>query len=284
MGLYRCYTTWPTIDPEDTVGLEDICDAANFSSSSSHATAPELPRTLTSSLGPFQNVTVFRLMRWWYSGSTKSASDLNRLVNDVLLQNDFDQRHLEGFNCSRETKRLDKYKTDENTMFPSSRGWKESSVKIHLPAERVTHSSESKAPEFEVPGVFHRSLIEIIKDTFQDAAALTYHYAPFKHFWKPFEDKPAERLYSELYSSDAMLEEYEKLYSKPSEPGCKLERMVASIMLWSDSTHLTSFGKASLWPIYLFFGNQSKYLRAKPQSFACHHLAYIPSVCHIMLI
>jgi len=50
------------------------------------------------------------------------------------------------------------------------------------------------------------------------------------------------------------------------------------MMIWSDSTHLTSFGTASLWPVYLYFGNQSKYTRAKPSEFAAHHLAYIPKV------
>jgi len=49
-------------------------------------------------------------------------------------------------------------------------------------------------------------------------------------------------------------------------------------MLWSDSTHLTSFGNTSLWPIYLYLGSLSKYTRAKPTSFAAHHLAYIPKV------
>ncbi|THU97282.1 hypothetical protein K435DRAFT_857796 [Dendrothele bispora CBS 962.96] len=33
-----------------------------------------------------------------------------------------------------------------------------------------------------------------------------------------------------------------------------------------------------MWPIYLYFGNQSKYDRAKPSSFAAHHLAYIPKL------
>lgn len=49
-------------------------------------------------------------------------------------------------------------------------------------------------------------------------------------------------------------------------------------MLWSDETHLTSFGSAGLWPIYLYLGNLSKYIRGMPTQFAAHHLAYIPSV------
>ncbi|KAJ7185362.1 hypothetical protein C8R46DRAFT_377085 [Mycena filopes] len=49
-------------------------------------------------------------------------------------------------------------------------------------------------------------------------------------------------------------------------------------MFWSDSTHLANFGNAKLWPIYMLFGNLSKYIRAKPNSGAEHHVAYIPSL------
>ncbi|KAH8834403.1 hypothetical protein DL96DRAFT_1580429, partial [Flagelloscypha sp. PMI_526] len=49
-------------------------------------------------------------------------------------------------------------------------------------------------------------------------------------------------------------------------------------MLFSDSTHFTDFGTASLWPIYAFFGNLSKYVNACPSSLGARHLAYIPSL------
>ena len=52
-------------------------------------------------------------------------------------------------------------------------------------------------------------------------------------------------------------------------------------MVLSDSTHLGQFGTAALWPIYTFFGNQSKYERTKPSQFAAHHTAYIPSVTNL---
>jgi len=54
--------------------------------------------------------------------------------------------------------------------------------------------------------------------------------------------------------------------------------VIAPIMVSSDATHLTNFGSASLWPIYLYLGSQSKYTHAKPMSFAAHHLAYVPKV------
>ena len=65
--------------------------------------------------------------------------------------------------------------------------------------------------------------------------------------------------------------------------GRRLIPVLIGIMIWSDSTLLANFGTASLWPIYLYFGNQSKYSRAKPSDFAAHHLAYIPKVVHIPL-
>ena len=61
-------------------------------------------------------------------------------------------------------------------------------------------------------------------------------------------------------------------------PGCQAERVVAPLMFWSDSTHLTNFGTAKLWPIYMYLGSQDKCLHVKPTAHVCHHLAYIPSV------
>ncbi|KAG2063384.1 hypothetical protein BDR04DRAFT_1123294 [Suillus decipiens] len=72
--------------------------------------------------------------------------------------------------------------------------------------------------------------------------------------------------------------EHNRMRSQPRENGCTLETVVAAIMLWSDSTHVASFGTASLWPIYLFLGNQSEYVRGKTFAFAAHHIAYIPKL------
>ncbi|EGO29065.1 hypothetical protein SERLADRAFT_433077 [Serpula lacrymans var. lacrymans S7.9] len=99
---------------------------------------------------------------------------------------------------------------------------------------------------------------------------------PYKLYWQPNKDGPPERIISELYTSDAMINEHEAIKSQAHADDCKLETVVAAIILWSDSTHLASLGNALLWPIYLFLGNQSKYTRNKLSAFAAHHLAYIP--------
>ena len=54
-------------------------------------------------------------------------------------------------------------------------------------------------------------------------------------------------------------------------------------MFWSDATQLTAFGDAKLWPLYVYFGNESKYERCTPIANLCLHAAYfrpyVFSVC-----
>ncbi|KAG5637871.1 hypothetical protein H0H81_002834 [Sphagnurus paluster] len=87
-----------------------------------------------------------------------------------------------------------------------------------------------------------------------------------------------ERIYDEIFSSDAMIEAHLELQRQPPEPGCELEQVVAALMFWSDLTHLASFGNTSLWPAYTWFGNMSKWYRGKPTLGTCKHLAYIPNL------
>jgi len=86
-----------------------------------------------------------------------------------------------------------------------------------------------------------------------------------------------ERLHGEIYQLDAMLEAHEEISKLPRLMDDTLKRVVAPLMVWSDLTQLANFGTASLWPFYLYFGNQSKYTRRKPTTNACHHLAYLPT-------
>jgi hypothetical protein len=219
-------------------------------------------------------------VNWFYSGSNqKSLGELNRLVNDVLLHPDFKAEHLHGFRAAREASRLDEWEDLELPPFSAEDGWIESSVNIYVPAEDVRHSSEADAPQYSVPGLFYRPLLQVIKAAFLEPAAQGFHLFPFESYWVPAPGQPPERIFTDTYTSDMFNEEYLRIRSEQHVRQDQLEPIIAALMLWSDSTHLTSFGSASLWPIYLFLGNQSKYVRAKPSAFAAHHLAYIPKVC-----
>ncbi|KDQ61191.1 hypothetical protein JAAARDRAFT_55886 [Jaapia argillacea MUCL 33604] len=91
---------------------------------------------------------------------------------------------------------------------------------------------------------------------------------PYRHVWQPpFPGEPEETVHGELYQSQAFLDAHAKVQDLPAKPGCSLPRAVIALMIWSDATHLTDFSSASLWPAYLMFGNQSKYLPDKFQDF-----------------
>jgi hypothetical protein len=291
-GLYRVYETFPSFVPDENQGLDDCCDAPGLAAVPSTSAQrwwtgfgckiPDLsPQVFHRNIfAPFLNATVFRLMNWFYSGSNmKSVAELQSLVDNVLLADDYDHAHLKNFSARSELRRLDgeSGKDSDSLPFTHENGWKKSSVRIKLPAEKVNQTEES-APELEVPGVYHRSLLEVFTTALQDESAKSFHYTPFSLFWKPTLESTPERVYSELYNSDAFLEEHRKVQQLPPEPGPQYERAIAAGMIWSDSTHLANFGTQSLWPSYIFFGNQSKYARGKPSQFAAHHLAYIPSV------
>ena len=124
-----------------------------------------------------------------------------------------------------------------------------------------------------------------MKSVLTDSISSTFHMMPFKQLWTTVDGHDVH-VYSEAYTSPWMLDIHKEINSLlvPREPGDNYEQVVAPLMLWSDATQLANFGDASLWPVYLFFGNQSKYTRGKPTAEACHHVAYIPFVSHISLL
>ena len=81
-----------------------------------------------------------------------------------------------------------------------------------------------------------------------------------------------------MYSADATIQAQAKVNSLPRPHSDTTERIALRLMLSSDSSQLTNFGSASVWPIYLMFANQSKQDRTKPSCHAVHHLVYIPLV------
>lgn len=100
------------------------------------------------------------------------------------------------------------------------------------------------------------------------------------------------RVQGELYSLPLFLDAHQDLQDSPGEPSCTLPWVEVTLMFSSDLTHLTAFGDVKLWPLYLFFGNNSKYLHCKPMSHLCKHVAYFIKVgtstsiitAHILII
>jgi hypothetical protein len=217
------------------------------------------------------------MIRMWTGSGLKSVGELGRLVA-FLKSDEFQKEDLRSFDVKKETRVLDKSLEPDNADPLTARdGWKEVSVDIRVP-DGKRHAEESDNPLFSVPGLHFRPLVEVIREALKDSSSRTFHFTPFKQYFQRTPESPPQRVLDELYSSDAFIAEHAKVQQQPAEPECNLERVVLGLMFWSDSTHLASFGTASLWPLYLYFGNQSKWLRGKPRSGCCHHVAYIPKV------
>ena len=321
-GVYRCYPTRPVVDPHDSLSLHDVSDSPTLRTSSAVSASdgtralqsfgPHIVSKLRDGLKatqewfyPFLNITVFRLMAWANTGSNlKSNEEVQRLVDDVILAPGFKRKHLEGFRVTRELERLDSLDKPGN-VFSSSDGWNEMSVKIPVPKEGTRFASETDAPTFDVPDVFVRKLTEVIRSAAEASEAYRFNWLPFRQYWqrrkqgslslahcldavhdKDGSDNSYEniRLFSDIPDTDAMIEEEARLQAQPRHVDDQpdIEYAIAPLLVWSDSTHLANFGGAHLWPIYLYFGWLSKYVRACPTKFAAHHLAYIPSVRHYL--
>lgn len=237
---------------------------------------------------PFKNPTTYNLVQWYHEGSnTKSISQVNSLVKNVLQAPDFDVTHLDNFEASRELKRLDSYISgtlDQPTTTSNDRGffsgdWKVGTVHLSLPCATKKWASEADAPKFPVS--FHyRKFLDVVKEAFFEEESRKFHLTPFRSYWQRNNSTPEERVYGEAYTSEFINAEYDRISEDLRSRGKEhLEIVIANVMIWSDATCLAHFGTASLWPIYVYVGNQSKYQRACPDSFAAHHLAYLPKVC-----
>jgi hypothetical protein len=285
-GIWRDYPDRPSTDPDATLTLIDLSNRhhptfpdQSESTALNHPLAPSNPQ-LRVTHWPFPNPTIYAVMQWLNNGKTsKSELEITHFIQNVILAPTFSCRDLIGFNAHRENQRLDKMLREESkSKLRSQLDFIQSSVEILVPSGKPYVD----AIRYQISGLLHRKLTHVILDAFNGPLAHLLHYSPFKIFQKNLTTGADERIYGEIYTSDAFLEETEKVRrsspADPDSPGCKHEKVVAALMLSSDATHLTDFGNAKAWPIYLMLGNLSKYIRAQPNSGAMYHLAYIPSV------
>ncbi|THU75705.1 hypothetical protein K435DRAFT_706617, partial [Dendrothele bispora CBS 962.96] len=253
--LFRHYLHRPSRDPDSTVPVSDLCNRqSHFILPDQSAASDDEDLDEYDPPSPFANMSIWRFMRWLNTGGrSKSESEATRLVREVIKADDFNPDDFsDNFNAQAENRWLDRSK-DPSGFFDN---FKEASVTIDVPS-----GDKTIAPQpFDVPGLMYRDILSVIKTAFQEPLADKFHFSPFKLYHQLPGSEEVVRGYSELYNSDAFIEEHDKVQRAPLDPqdtGCKLERVVAGIMTWSDGTHLANFGTAKLWPIYMMFGNLS---------------------------
>ena len=245
-GIYQVYKSGkPSFTPDDNFRISNVSNGPNFIPNPPQihsawalpfgvdSTTPDSPgdSKITPSYLPFKNMSIFWLMQWFYDSSlTKSLGMLNNLVHKVLLAPDFDTEDLTGFDAAKEARRLDNNKNATTLANSIKDGWTETTVPISMPCDKVLHLSDANVPVFHVKGLMYHKLLEVIKAAYEDPSAEQLHISPYKEYWQLTPESTLECIYSELYNTNAYIQEHEKICSQP-HPGCHLETVISAIMI-----------------------------------------------------
>lgn len=273
-GLSRQYYTkeMPAYDPDQEVSLQDI---------SNSIPSPAGPsKSASEGFCPYPNRSSFLLGDWyWNDGVQKSQASFDKLTG-IICDPAFQPADIKDVQWNMINKEL--AADDGEERLDEDAGWIRTPVTISVPYQPrrgVPPKSGDGPRDYLVSDLHHRKLVSVIQEKI---TSLTephhFHFEPYELRWQATNDQVPIRVQGELYTSPAFIKAHQDLQSSPTKPGCDLPRVVVGLMFWSDTTHLTSFGNAKLWPLYLFFGNESKYRRCKPSFHLCEHVAYFQKV------
>ena len=281
-GLFRLYNkdSLPIIDPDTDnsfgeVGLS-VPHEDNF-------TRPvETILHVSNPFHPYPNETSLLLGDWyWNEGHQKSQSSFRKLL-DIIGHPEYCPEDVQNTNWMAIDRKLgsssigDETGTDCEWLDVNS-GWKKSDIRICIPFHCRTGNPGSK--EYVVNDFHYRSLVEIIRENISNPTHhRLFHYEPYELHWHLPHKTRDVRVYGELYASESFLAAHRQLQDSLPENGCTLPRRIIGLMFWSDATHLTVFGMAKLWPLYVYMGNESKYMHCWPLSNLCSHAAYFRTV------
>lgn len=272
-GLFRRFEgdKAPSHDPEEHVTMTEL---------SNMPTALPDPPTMNSSYYPYPNRSSFKLGEWYWNGGTQKSQASFRELLDIVKDPEFHSEDIENTNWRKVDQDLADGDSDGEEMGLNNGSWKKSNIMISVPFPK---KSATPGPKDFVSGDFyHRSIVSIISEKVANHHdCRQFHFEPYGLYWQPRRsgaNQDAVRVHGELYTSPAFMDAHNEVQNLRNEPGCDRPKVVVALQFWSDSTHLTSFGNAKLWPLYLWFGNESKYRRCKPSCHLCNHVAYFQPV------
>lgn len=278
-GLFRIFDkdTFPFHDPDS----DDLCGEYPFAQVTQPLAEAKEP-TLENPFHPYPNQSSLRLGDWyWNQGSQKSRSSFKKLL-DIVGRADFRPDDVRATKWTAIDRTLGVLDPSGNCEVPeewlnNDAGWKSSPVKISVPFPR--RSLHPGPKDYTIKDFYHRSLTSIIRERVLDPTRhRLFHFEPYELRWRPPHKACDVGVHGELFTSKVFLDAHRALQDSVPEPGCNLPRRVVALMFWSDATHLTTFGTAKLWPLYVYFGNESKYKRCQPSANLCAHAAYFQTV------
>lgn len=276
-GLSRKYFTEkaPQHDPEDSLVLTDLVDEEDPVDLDENCIDPAF-------FHPYPNKSSFLLGDWYWSEGVQKSQESFRSLLGIIGDKDFDPQDVRETNWDQINQQIGRNHFDGEEWEDEDAGWFKSPVTISVPFPRTSRKASEILPEPQLYTCqfYHRSFTSVIREKLNNPIDNQFfHYEPFELLWRPSpSDHRTTRVHGELYTSSEFLKVHNDLQESPPEPDCDLPRVVIALMFWSDSTHLTSFGNTKLWPLYLGFGNESKYRRCKPTLSLLNHVAYFEKV------
>ncbi|KAJ3531757.1 hypothetical protein NMY22_g8020 [Coprinellus aureogranulatus] len=233
----------------------------------------------TSSIYPYPNPSCFALGEWyWGDDSEKTMKSFQKLIS-IVGSKDFRPEDVRDASWTAINRKLgaSQFEQRDSTEFPwrdDGTSWTKSSVTIDVPFN--TRSNTAGSQPYTINEFRYRPLVPLIREKLQSAESQQhFHFIPHELRWRAGPNKEDVRVHCELYQSDAFLEAYEEVQSLPREgPDDDLPRCVVGLMFASDATMLAHFGDAKLWPLYMFYANDSKYRRSKTSLYLGEQVAY----------
>lgn len=274
-GLVRQFftSTPPSHDPEEVATLLDISSVPVVSPA-------DIPVELSDmSFHPYPNRSSFELGHWYWNGGVQKSQQSFKELVDIVGRPDYNPDDVRNTPWDRINSQLGASVDIEgrDEWEDEDAGWRKTQVTIEVPFSRTT--PQPGARPYIAADIYHRSLVSVIREklanTLDDEL---FHYEPYQLQWCAPHLEHEVNIQGELYTSPAFMDAHRALQESPGEIGCDLPRVVVALMFWSDATHLTTFGNTKLWPVYMYFGNESKYRRCKPSCHLGNHVAYFQKV------
>ncbi|KAH8981633.1 hypothetical protein EDB92DRAFT_176878 [Lactarius akahatsu] len=287
-ALVREYQQHPSAIPDSQISWDSLIP--------DHINAlPRKHRKVSDIIYPYPNISSFLYnYTWKRMGGIVSASSRASMTK-TLRDERFKTCDLEGVNFLGIEKKI----TDDIQSPWGGNGWRRTNIIIEVPTGKKPTMASRRAetnmrarmrrhdqvdpdadpyPRHKLPihDVRTRSLLHTMVEAVQeDLPSREIHWHGYEERWQPpYPGFPSERVWGDLYTSDAFLSAERDLLGSQVDPSRRC--VIIAYMFWSDSTHLAQFGQAKAWPIYAYIGNQTKYTRCKPSVRSVRVVGYIP--------
>jgi hypothetical protein len=274
-------------------------------------------RTVTEIIAPYPNITSWRWNHlFWSIGDARSIKFRD---HQQLLARHSDYNPIDYAKANFKSIEDKVRATKTNPWSNVEDGWRQVDLTIGVPVgiprtqteirdarnrkQRARRNNpdvmDAPPPSVEgqpyvVEGAWMRSLTGVIKRVWEhDPLTRQFHTDGYEERGpRPgtsralpgtIDSAQEERVMREVYDSPEFQRLEEEAQAKLGST-TKRRIVIIALMFWSDATHLAQFGTAKLWPVYMYFGNLSKYIRTKRSAKAAYHVAYLPTVSVILLL